>query len=209
MNIYPATSQVCIAMNLVAFVTSHGQVDAGAMSWSGVGLSPWLLDSSWEEFAAGLESRGVGSDRPAILYDSGDRGLAQSPDLILLWLSLKLLDHPDPRILTGGYAAWESGASRPIELHEGCPLKVFAELKTLGPTRIHSDSELPAGSSLLDATVLAPKLLDPATGWLLSAEQLDRVLGPKVGAPGPCRAGSPSLGGHRQDKQLAPLAVLG
>ncbi|KAF8060571.1 STR1 [Scenedesmus sp. PABB004] len=88
-------------------------IDAGAGT-------PLQLETAPDLLAAALEAKGVGSDRPVVVYDGGDGMLAAR-----LWWSLTVAGHPEALVLEGGWARWRA-EGRPSELHEPCTLKVYA-----------------------------------------------------------------------------------
>jgi thiosulfate/3-mercaptopyruvate sulfurtransferase len=80
-----------------------------------------LLERDADAFHALLESKGVGSDRPVVVYDGGDGMLAAR-----LWWALTAHGHPLPLVLDGGYAAW-AAAGLPWSFDEPCTLKLSSE----------------------------------------------------------------------------------
>jgi thiosulfate/3-mercaptopyruvate sulfurtransferase len=62
-----------------------------------------------EAFARSMRAAGVSSDRPVVVYDSGNSIAAARA-----WWLLRYFGHPDVRVLDGGFSAW-SAAGNPIE----------------------------------------------------------------------------------------------
>ncbi|DBB13749.1 TPA: hypothetical protein ACH3X3_000757 [Trebouxia sp. C0006] len=82
--------------------------------------TPVQLQIDSDTFASEMEAKGVGTDRPVVVYDSGNGLLAPR-----VWWCLSYHGHPAPLILDGGYARWvEEG--RTTDLAEPCPLTVYA-----------------------------------------------------------------------------------
>lgn len=157
-----------------------------------------------DELAAALESRGVSSDRPVVVYDAGDGMLAAR-----LWWTLTVAGHPHACVLEGGWAKWLA-EGRPTELYEPCPLKIQGVfdadpqqhlLATLDDVRrvVMQDDPGSVGTLLLDtrspeqfaaavrrgpragripSAVSLPRaaLLDADTGWFAPLEQQARLL---------------------------------
>ncbi|KAL3136963.1 hypothetical protein ABBQ32_006565 [Trebouxia sp. C0010 RCD-2024] len=84
---------------------------------------PVQLQTDSDTFAAEMEAKGVGTDRPVVVYDSGNGLLAPR-----IWWCLMYHSHPAPLVLDGGYAKWvEEG--RPTDLAEPCPLTASPDLQ--------------------------------------------------------------------------------
>jgi thiosulfate/3-mercaptopyruvate sulfurtransferase len=62
-----------------------------------------------EAFARSMRAAGVSSDRPVVVYDSGNSIAAARA-----WWLLRYFGHPDVRVLDGGFSGW-SAAGNPIE----------------------------------------------------------------------------------------------
>ncbi len=62
-----------------------------------------------EAFARSMRAAGVSSDRPVVVYDSGNSIAAARA-----WWLLRYFGHPDVRVLDGGFSGW-SDAGNPIE----------------------------------------------------------------------------------------------
>ncbi|DBB04561.1 TPA: hypothetical protein ACH3X1_012641 [Trebouxia sp. C0004] len=85
--------------------------------------TPVQLQIDSDTFAAEMEAKGVGTDRPVVVYDSGNGLLAPR-----VWWCLSYHGHPAPLILDGGYARWvEEGRS--TDLAEPCPLTASPDLQ--------------------------------------------------------------------------------
>jgi thiosulfate/3-mercaptopyruvate sulfurtransferase len=73
----------------------------------GVGGRHPLPDA--DAFARAMRAAGVSSDRPVLVYDSGDSIAAARA-----WWLLRYFGHPDVRVLDGGFSGWLA-AGNPIE----------------------------------------------------------------------------------------------
>eukprot|EP00192_Tetraselmis_astigmatica_P013495 CAMPEP_0117665392 /NCGR_PEP_ID=MMETSP0804-20121206/9784_1 /TAXON_ID=1074897 /ORGANISM="Tetraselmis astigmatica, Strain CCMP880" /LENGTH=341 /DNA_ID=CAMNT_0005472799 /DNA_START=125 /DNA_END=1147 /DNA_ORIENTATION=- len=99
---------------------------ASFVSWLSDGIDsssqvPAQVTTDNALFAACMEEKGVGTDRPVVVYDEGNSLLAPR-----LWWALSYHGHPEVYVLDGGWARWDS-EGRPTSTAEPCPLKVYAE----------------------------------------------------------------------------------
>eukprot|EP00877_Chromochloris_zofingiensis_P002229 jgi/Chrzof1/12006/Cz06g17250.t1 len=99
---------------------------------------PVQLQMDPDLFAAAMEAKGVASDKPVVVYDSGDGMFAAR-----LWWMLMVHGHPAPLVLEGGWARWLA-EGRETELYEPCTLKVYAsfESSTRPELRVTADELL-------------------------------------------------------------------
>eukprot|EP00891_Asterochloris_glomerata_P005951 jgi/Astpho2/5951/Aster-x1316 len=119
--------------------------------WTSVGIdeddeAPIQLQTNAGLFAAEMEAMGIGTDRPAVIYDNATSLLAAR-----VWWALSYHGHPRPLVLEGGFAKWVA-EGRTTELLEPCPVNASFELQQwhTGCTGDHLTTSL-AAETLRDA----------------------------------------------------------
>lgn len=58
-----------------------------------------------------LEARGIGTDRPVVVYGSGPGGYGDDGNV---YWALRWLGHPDVRVLDGGWLGWIADGGQPV-----------------------------------------------------------------------------------------------
>ncbi|XP_075265584.1 3-mercaptopyruvate sulfurtransferase-like [Convolutriloba macropyga] len=109
-------------------------------SWLADGIDttspvPAQLTADNALFSACMEEKGVGTDRPVVVYDMGNSLLAPR-----LWWALTYHGHPEVYVLDGGWAKWDA-EGRETSMAEPCPLKVYAEFSGLQQPQLRADMQ--------------------------------------------------------------------